>query len=87
MKAGDRNVYDYFQQFGKWRICLDDDSDDEDVSPSSGVRFPARDLVDVTRQSIKLAIPLTSEHESFKSLDSFVCDLFHCILVLQRLVH
>jgi hypothetical protein len=64
MKAGDRNLYDYFQQFGKWSICLDDDSDDKDVSPSFGVRFPAKDLANVTRQFAKLAVPRTNGHES-----------------------
>lgn len=63
IKGGDRNLYDYLQLFGKWSICLDDDSDDETISPTFGLRFPAKDLADVTRQFTKLAGPLTSDHE------------------------
>ena len=58
MKAcdDDRELYEYFQQFGNWSVCLDDESDDEDVYPSFSLRFPAKHLPTITRQFTKLAV-------------------------------
>lgn len=50
MKQNDRSLYEYFQTSGKWSMCLDDESDDEDVYPSFSVRFPSEHLAAITQQ-------------------------------------